>query len=110
MAGWTGRRATMTIILFLLPTVLAILVFNVYPLILNTYTSFTNRNQFRPNPDCTNGLNGVLDPLCWGVFNAPKGLGSPYKLQTPILKNYDTLMGKLFTPTSMLALLKILII
>lgn len=111
MAGWSGRRTTLTIVLFLLPTLLAVLVFNVYPLILNTYTSFTNRNQFRPNPDCTNGLNGVLDPLCWGVFkNAPTGLGSPYRLQTPILKNYDTLAGKLLTPTSLLALLKIAVI
>ena len=111
MAGWSGRRTTLTIVLFLFPTLLAVLVFNVYPLVLNTYTSFTNRNQFRPNPDCTNGLNGVLDPLCWGVFkNAPTGLGSPYRLQTPILKNYDTLAGKLLTPTSLLALLKIAII
>jgi arabinogalactan oligomer/maltooligosaccharide transport system permease protein len=31
-------------------------------------------------------------------------------LQTPILKNYDTLAGKLLTPTSLLALLKIAII
>jgi arabinogalactan oligomer/maltooligosaccharide transport system permease protein len=110
MAGWSGRRTTLTIILFLLPTLLAVLVFNVYPLVLNTYTSFTNRNQFRPNPDCSNGLNGVLDPLCWGVFKAPTGLGSPYRLQTPLLKNYDTLAGKLLTPNSLLALLKIAII
>ncbi|HEY3340795.1 MAG TPA: sugar ABC transporter permease [Anaerolineae bacterium] len=110
MAGWSGRRTTMIVVLFLLPTLLAVLVFNVYPLILNTYTSFTNRNQFRPNPDCANGLNGILDPLCWGVFkNAPTGLGSPYRLQSPILKNYDTLAGKLLTPQSLLALLKIAI-
>jgi arabinogalactan oligomer/maltooligosaccharide transport system permease protein len=108
MAGWSGRRTTLIVVLFLLPTLLAVLVFNVYPLILNTYTSFTNRNQFRPNPDCANGLNGILDPLCWGVFkNAPKGLGSPYRLQTPLLKNYDVLAGKLLTPQSLLALLKI---
>jgi arabinogalactan oligomer/maltooligosaccharide transport system permease protein len=99
----------LTIILFLLPTILAVLVFNVYPLILNTYTSFTNRNQFRPNPDCANGLNGVLDPLCWGVFKAPTGLGSPYRLQTPLLKNYDTLAGKLLSTNSLLALLKVVI-
>src|SRR5450759_2448128 len=102
MAGWSGRRTTLIVVLFLLPTLLAVLVFNVYPLILNTYTSFTNRNQFRPNPDCANGLNGILDPLCWGVFkNAPTGLGSPYRLQTPLLKNYDTLAGKLLTPQSL---------
>ncbi|MCL5998792.1 MAG: sugar ABC transporter permease [Chloroflexi bacterium] len=111
MAGWSGRRKTLTILLFLLPTILAVLVFNVYPLILNTYISFTNRNRFRPNPDCTAGLNGVLDPLCWPVFSsgAPKGLGNPYKLQEPILKNYETLIGRLFTTESLLALLRILL-
>jgi arabinogalactan oligomer/maltooligosaccharide transport system permease protein len=110
MAGWSGRRTTLTIVLLLLPTLLAVLIFNVYPLVLNTYISFTNRNQFRPNPDCSNGLNGVLDPLCWGVLKAPQGLGSPYRLQNPILKNYDTLAGKLLTPTSLLALLKMAVI
>src|SRR5690349_17660271 len=112
MAGWSGPRVKLTIILFLLPTLLAILAFNVYPLVLNTYISFTNRNKFRPNPDCTAGLNGVLDPLCWPVFasGAPKGLGNPYKPIDPPLKNYDTLMGKLFTPESLLSLLKILIV
>jgi arabinogalactan oligomer/maltooligosaccharide transport system permease protein len=110
MAGWSGGRTKLIILLFLLPTIVAVLIFNVYPLILNTYTSFTNRNQFRPNPDCANGLNGVLDPLCWGIFQAPKGLGSPYRLQSPILKNYDTLAGKILTPESLLALLKIALI
>ncbi len=112
MSGWLGRRKWITIILFLLPTIIAILVFNVYPILLNTYISFTNRNKFRPNPNCDIALTGLLDPLCWPSFreNAPKGLGSPYVLQDPILGNYDTLMGKLFTPEALLALLFVVLV
>ncbi|OJX41292.1 MAG: ABC transporter permease [Chloroflexi bacterium 44-23] len=107
MSGWLGRRKWITITLFLLPTIIAILVFNVYPILLNTYISFTNRNKFRPNPDCSVTMTGILDPLCWPKFrdNAPKGLGSPYVLQDPIFGNYDTLMGKLFKPEALLSLL-----
>ncbi len=111
MAGWSGRRKNLVVLLFLLPTLLGVLVFNVYPILLNTYVSFTNRNKFHPNPDCEAGLNGILDPLCWPMFreNAPKGLGEPYRLQEPIYKNYATLIGKLFTPDSILALLRLLL-
>ncbi|MHB8134001.1 MAG: carbohydrate ABC transporter permease [Anaerolineaceae bacterium] len=109
MSGWLGRRKWITILLFLAPTILAILVFNVYPILLNTYISFTNRNKFRPNPDCDVVLTGLLDPICWPAFrdNAPTGLGKPYVLQDPILGNYDTLMGKLFTPEALLSLVLI---
>lgn len=112
MTGWSGRRKTLVVLLFILPTLIGILIFNVYPIFLNTYISFTNRNKFHPNPDCGAGLNGVLDPLCWPMFreNAPKGLGEPYRLQEPLLKNYSTLIGKMFTGASMLALLKILLV
>jgi len=112
MVTWKGSRKTLTVLLFLLPTLIGILIFNVYPIVLNSYISLTNRNKFRPNPDCSAGLNGVLDPLCWPGFadKAPKGLGSPYKLETPIYKNYADLMGKLFTGESMLALGKILLV
>ncbi len=109
MSGWLGRRKWATILLFLLPTILAVLVFNVYPILLNTYVSFTNRNKFRPNPDCDVVLTGLLDPLCWPAFreNAPTGLGKPYVVQDPLLGNYDTLMGKLFTPEALLSLVLI---
>ncbi len=111
MSAWMGRRKWFTVTLFLLPTILAILVFNVYPILLNTYVSFTNRNKFRPNPDCEITLTGLLDPLCWPAFraNAPKGLGKPYQLQDPILGNYDKLMGKLFQPDALKSLLWIMI-
>ena len=107
MSGWLGRRKWVTILLFLLPTILAVLVFNVYPILLNTYISFTNRNKFRPNPDCEVFLTGLLDPLCWPAFrdNAPTGLGKPYVIQDPLFGNYETLMGKLFTPEALLSML-----
>lgn len=111
MSGWLGRRRWITIILFLLPTIIAILIFNVYPILLNTYISFTNRNKFRPNPDCDVTLTGLLDPLCWPAFqeNARTGLGQPYGLQDPLLGNYDVLMGKLFQPEALLSLGLILV-
>ncbi|TLN15237.1 sugar ABC transporter permease, partial [bacterium] len=54
-------------------------------------------------------LTGVLDPLCWPSFreNAPKGLGSPYKVSDPFYKNYADLLGTLFTGEALLALLRI---
>lgn len=112
MSAWMGRRKWITVSLFLLPTILAILVFNVYPILLNTYISFTNRNKFRPNPDCEVTLTGLLDPLCWPAFreNAPRGLGNPYVLQDPILANYDALMGKLFQPEALLSLFLIIVV
>jgi arabinogalactan oligomer/maltooligosaccharide transport system permease protein len=111
MSGWLGRRKWATILLFLAPTILAILVFNVYPILLNTYISFTNRNKFRPNPDCDVALTGFLDPLCWPAFreNAPTGLGKPYVLQDPLLGNYNTLVGKLLTPEALISLVLVVV-
>lgn len=111
MVSWSGSRKTLTILLFLLPTIIGLLIFNVYPIILNTYISFTNRNKFRPNPDCNVTMTGLLDPLCWPAFKdkAPVGLGNPYKTVSPIFKNYTDLVGSLFTGPALLALLQIFI-
>ncbi len=111
MVGWSGRRVTLTIILFLLPTIIGLLAFNVYPIVVNTYISFTNRNNIHPNPDCNSGLNGVMDPNCWAVFkgNAPKGLASPYRIVTPLFKNYGDLLGTLLSVDALIALIKILV-
>jgi arabinogalactan oligomer / maltooligosaccharide transport system permease protein len=109
MVGWTGRRTYITIFLFLLPTLVGVLMFSLFPIILNTYISFTNRNLNHPNPDCSYFLTGVLDPNCWPGFRekAPVGLAAPYKPQTPILKNYDALVGQLFNGSSLFALLRL---
>ncbi len=111
MVGWSGRRTTLTVLMFLLPTIIGLLAFNVYPIILNTYVSFTNRNKFHPNPDCNAGLNGALDPTCWPVFRekAPVGLGTPYGLADPLLKNYSDLIGKLFNADALVALVRMLL-
>ena len=50
MVGWSGRRKTLTILAFILPTLLGVMLFNIYPMLYNVFISFTNRNQFHPNP------------------------------------------------------------
>jgi arabinogalactan oligomer / maltooligosaccharide transport system permease protein len=110
MVGWSGRRKALLILFFTAPTILGLLFFNVYPTILNTYTSFTNSNKFHPYPDCTAGLNGVLVPNCWPVFkNQPTGLGQPFKVVQPLFQNYATVLGKLFTVPGLLAILTIVL-
>ncbi|MDQ3248779.1 MAG: sugar ABC transporter permease, partial [Chloroflexota bacterium] len=111
MIGWSGRRKAAMIILFLAPTLLGILLLNIFPMLLSTYTSFTNRNKFHPNPDCTLTLTSVLDPVCWPMFRdrAPRGLAEPYRLQEPILQNYTDLVGKLFSREAFLALVLIVL-
>ncbi len=111
MIGWSGRRKAFTVLLFIGPTLLGILLINVFPILLSTYVSFTNRNKFHPNPDCNVALTGVLDPICWPVFRdrAPRGLADPYSLQVPIYQNYKELVGQLFTAEALQAFLLILI-
>lgn len=111
MIGWSGRRKAFTILLFIGPTLLGILLLNVFPILLSTYVSFTNRNKFHPNPDCSVTLTSLLDPVCWPVFRAraPRGLADPYGLQTPLFQNYRELLGQLFTPEALQALVLILI-
>ncbi len=111
MIGWSGRRKAFTLLLFIGPTLLGVLMLNVFPIVLSIYTSFTNRNKFHPNPDCSVLLNTVLDPLCWPVFraNAPRGLAEPYAVITPLYQNYVDLVGRLFAPDALQAFLLILI-
>lgn len=111
MSSWSGRRKALIVLLFVGPTILGILVFNVYPIIYNTYISFTNRNQFHPNPDCSVGLTGIIEPNCWPVFKnrAGKGVGQPFVLQKPIFGNYGDLLGKLFTGQGLLSLLIVIV-
>ena len=107
MVSWSGRRRLFTILLFVFPTLLGVLVFNVYPILLNTYVSFTNRNKFHPYPDCAVGLSGLLGPVCWAVFRdkVPEGLGQPYTIETPFHGNHADLTGQLLTGQALLALL-----
>jgi arabinogalactan oligomer/maltooligosaccharide transport system permease protein len=109
MAQWKGWRKALTVLAFIGPTLLGILIFNIYPIIFNTYISVTNRNKYHPNPDCTVGLTGILEPTCWKVFEAHRatGMAEPYRLQTPIFGNYASLFGQFFTAPAVLAALTI---
>jgi arabinogalactan oligomer/maltooligosaccharide transport system permease protein len=111
MIGWSGRRKALTILMFIAPTLIGVFIFSVYPILYNTFISFTNRNQYRPNPDCTVALTSVFEPMCWPMFRqqAPTGLGQPYTIQTPLFANYTNLLGKLFTKEALLALVGILL-
>jgi arabinogalactan oligomer / maltooligosaccharide transport system permease protein len=107
MVGMSGRRKTLYILAFTLPTILGLLIFNIYPTILNTYTSFTNRNKFRPYPDCSITLNNILVPYCWPAFeeNIPtRGTGKPFVIVDPVIANYQTILGDVFTLNGLLNL------
>jgi len=107
MVSWSGRRKALTILAFIGPTLLGILALNIYPIIYNVYISFTNRNQYHPNPDCTVFLTSVIEPGCWPMFRSNAGMGQPYVIQEPLFANYDSLIGKLFTGEGVLALVKL---
>ncbi len=110
MVGWSGRRKALLILLFTAPMIIGLLIFNVYPTILNTYTSFTNSNKFHPYPDCTATLNNILVPNCWPAFkNAPAGLGQPFKVVQPLFKNYATVFGKVLSVPGILAIVTLLL-
>jgi arabinogalactan oligomer / maltooligosaccharide transport system permease protein len=108
MVNWSGRRKSLMILLFTGPMLLGLLVFNVYPIVFSFFISLTNRNRFRPFPDCNVTLTKILEPTCWGVTKAQTGLGQPYKLVQPIYQNYADLIGQFFTGGSLLNLAKIL--
>ncbi len=107
MVGMSGRRKTLYVLAFTLPTLIGLLIFNIYPTILNTYTSFTNRNKFRPYPDCSIKLNDILVPYCWERFedNLPKlGTGKPFVIIEPLFANYQKILEGMFTAQGLLNL------
>lgn len=106
MVGWSGRRKNLTILAFVVPTLLAIAVFSVYPFIFNTFISLTNRSKFRPNPDCSVTIWRIVEPTCW-LSTEQRGLAEPFTFSDPLLKNYGDLLGGLFTADALLALLRI---
>ncbi|MFH2103844.1 MAG: sugar ABC transporter permease [Chloroflexota bacterium] len=111
MAQWRGWRKVLTVMAFILPTLIGILIFNIYPILFNTYISLTNRNKYHPNPDCSVGLTGILEPTCWAMFqeNAPRGLADPFVLQDPLFGNYEDLLGQFFNNDVLVAVGKLLL-
>ena len=108
MIGWSGRRKTLTILAFIVPTLLGVVVFSVFPFIFNGFISLTNRGRFHPNPDCTQTLWKIVEPSCW-LAKPPRGMAEPFGLQEPLFKNYADLMGGLFKRETLTALVLILI-
>ena len=104
MVSWSGRRKALTILAFIAPTLIGILLFNIYPIVFNVYISFTNRNQYHPNPDCDDLLSGIFEPSCWPMFTAPSGMSEPYSIQEPIFANYANLIGKLVSGPGLLSI------
>jgi len=98
------------VLAFIGPTLLGMLLLNIYPIIYNTYISFTNRNQFHPSPDCTQSLTKIIEPSCWPMFKAPSGLGQPYRIADPPFAQYADLVGKLFTSTGLIAVVKFVLL
>jgi arabinogalactan oligomer/maltooligosaccharide transport system permease protein len=109
MISWTGRKKVLMVLAFIGPTLLGILVFNIYPIIYNVFISFTNRNQYHPNPDCSIQITSIIEPKCWSIFRASAGVSTPYIIQSPLLANYNTLVGQLFSNVGLLSILKIVV-
>jgi len=101
MVGMSNRRKALYVFIFIFATMLGLLIFNVYPTILNTYTSITNRNKFRPYPDCDVTLNNVLVPFCWPGFDIPQGTGGKFVIIEPLKENYSKILGDVFTVPGM---------
>jgi arabinogalactan oligomer/maltooligosaccharide transport system permease protein len=108
MIGWSGRRKTLTILAFILPTLLGILVFSVYPFIFNVFISVTDRGKFHPNPDCSNSLWRIVEPTCW-LSQEQRGIAEPFGIREPWYQNYTDLIGGLFQAPGPASLLRILI-
>jgi arabinogalactan oligomer/maltooligosaccharide transport system permease protein len=106
MIAWSGRKKALMILAFIGPTLLGIIVFNIYPITYNVIISLTNRNQFHPNPDCSLKVVNVIEPSCWPMFQESSGVSKPYSWQDPLIKNYSTLFGQLLTKIGSLALVQ----
>ncbi len=107
MIAWSGRKKALMILAFIGPTLLGILVFNIYPIVYNVFISFTNRNQYHPNPDCSVKITSIIEPKCWPFFKESAGVSTPYSLVAPAFTNYSTLLGQIFSNTGLVAVLKV---
>ena len=88
---WWGL---LTILAFILPTLLGILVFSIYPFIFNGFISLTDRGKFHPNPDCSQKLWSIVEPTCW-LSKEQRGLATPFSIRDPWYQNYSDLIGGL---------------
>lgn len=123
--SFRGPRKFFTILLFMAPTLIALLILSVYPITYNIYMSTQDKNTFRPRANC-NGeeVNGVtpssfettlvniMEPTCWPVFqqSSVQGRGGFFGTADPVLANYQRLYGDLFSTESLKSALMVLVI
>lgn len=109
MVSWSGRRKYFTILMFIAPTILGLLLVSVYPMFYNVFISSTNRGATSSRAPCEKGgIYKIMDPTCWIENDAPKR-AQPYKFHDPIYKNYQKIFQELVSATSLTALFKILL-
>lgn len=109
MIAWSTRKKALMILAFIGPTLLGILIFNIYPIVYNVFISFTNRNQYHPNPDCSIKVISIIEPKCWPFFKESAGVSTPYVISAPALANYNTLVGQIFSSTGLISIVKIVV-
>lgn len=85
LKGW---RKTALILGFLLPTLLGVIIFSLYPVLFNVYISFTNRSlvRYRPPESLLTCSPSDMGTYCWNA---------------PLLDNYTRLFGPLLTGASL---------
>jgi arabinogalactan oligomer / maltooligosaccharide transport system permease protein len=120
--SFRGPRKFFTILLFLAPTLLALLILSVYPITYNVYASLTNRGTFRPRANCegepVNGqevpgietmITNILQPTCWAVFSGTtvQGRGQFYGFNDPLGASYQNLLGDLVGRDSLISFAKL---
>ncbi len=98
MVNWSGRRKSLMILLFTGPMLLGLLVFNVYPIVFSFFISLTNRNQFRPFPDCNVILTKILEPTCWGDHEAADRDGPALQAGAADLRRITPTCSASFSP------------
>jgi arabinogalactan oligomer/maltooligosaccharide transport system permease protein len=110
MVSWSGKRKTLTILLFILPTLLGLLLVNIYPMVYQLFISFTNRNMTYNRAPCEDGgLANIIDPTCWTLKEGVKLRAQPYQVRDELFKNYTRLFEKLVSTESLISLGKILV-
>ena len=123
--SFRGPRKFFTIMLFMAPTLIALMILSVYPITYNVYMSTQNKNTFRPRANCggeeVNGvvpsqlettLVNIMEPTCWEIFqqSSVQGRGGFYGLSDPAWDNYSRLYGDLFSAESLKSALIILLV
>ncbi len=94
LKGW---RKTVIILGFLLPTLLGVIVFSLYPVLFNVFISFTNRNlsHYRPPESMLTCSPDDFGTYCWNA---------------PLFGNYARLFGPLMTRASLAAWARLLML